>query len=177
MLRKTIIAVVAAASVGMLAPNVALARGGGGGGGGGGHGGGGFGGGGFHGGGGGFGGGGFHGGGFGGGGFRAGGLGGTLGGGGFHRGTMASGGFHGGDFHHGFHHERGYGGYRSYPYDYGYYDYGYPDYAYGDSYRQWRLLRRAAARAFALRLARSPGPGLQLIPPPSTAERRSGPLN
>src|SRR5260370_25581290 len=34
MLRKTIIAVVAAASVGMLAPNVALARGGGGGGGG-----------------------------------------------------------------------------------------------------------------------------------------------
>ncbi len=68
MLRKTIIAVIAAASVGMLAPNVALARGGGGGG----HGGGGFGGGGggFH-GGGGFGGGGFHGGGFGGGGWQA----------------------------------------------------------------------------------------------------------
>jgi hypothetical protein len=44
MLRKTIIALVAAASVGMLAPNIALARGGGGGGGGG-HGGGGFGGG------------------------------------------------------------------------------------------------------------------------------------
>jgi hypothetical protein len=41
MLRKTIIAVIAAASVGMLAPTVALARGGGGGGGGGGHGGGG----------------------------------------------------------------------------------------------------------------------------------------
>src|SRR5258707_5284462 len=75
MLRKTIIALVAAASVGMLAPTVAFARGGGGGGGGGGgHGGGGFGGGGgFH--GGGLGGGGFHGGGLGGGGFHAGGLG------------------------------------------------------------------------------------------------------
>src|SRR5712672_3623544 len=70
MLRKTIIALVAAASVGVLAPTVALARGGGGGGGGFGGGGGGF-----H-GGGGFGGGGFHG---GGGGFHAGGI-----GGGFH---------------------------------------------------------------------------------------------
>jgi hypothetical protein len=59
MLRKTIIALFAVASIGMLAPGVASARGGGGGGGG--HGGG-FGGGGFH--GGGFGGGGFHGGGF-----------------------------------------------------------------------------------------------------------------
>src|SRR6266436_2483137 len=54
MLRKTIIALVAAASVGMLAPTVAFARGGGGGGGGFGgggggfHGGGGFSGGGFH---------------------------------------------------------------------------------------------------------------------------------
>jgi hypothetical protein len=45
MLRKTIIALFAVASVGMLAPNLALARGGGGGGGGGGHGGGGGGGG------------------------------------------------------------------------------------------------------------------------------------
>jgi len=71
MLRKTIIALVAAASVGVLAPTAALARGGGGGG----HGGGGFGGGGgrgggFGGGGRGFGGGGFRGGGFRGGGFR-----------------------------------------------------------------------------------------------------------
>src|SRR5882724_4729621 len=76
MLRKTIIALVAAVSVGMLAPTVALAGGGGGGGR---HGGGGFGGGGggFH-GGGGFGGGGFHGGGFGGGGFHTGGLGGRT---------------------------------------------------------------------------------------------------
>ena len=65
MLRKTMIALFAAASVGMLAPSVASARGGFGGGGGGFHGGGG---GGFH--GGGFGGGGFRGGGFGGGGFR-----------------------------------------------------------------------------------------------------------
>src|SRR6476659_5979488 len=81
MLRKTIIALVAAASVGMLAPTVALARGGGGfGGGGGGV----LGVGGFP--GGGFGGGGFHAGGLGSGGFHAGGLGGTtaLGGGGFH---------------------------------------------------------------------------------------------
>src|SRR6266404_2073056 len=95
MLRKTIIALVAAASVGMLAPTVALARGGGGGGGGGGHGGGGFG---------------------GGGGFHSGGFGGTaaLGGRGFQSGTMASGGFHDGGFHHGFHHDRGYGGYGFY---------------------------------------------------------------
>src|SRR5580698_3139895 len=76
MLRKTAIALFAVASIGLLAPDVALARGGGGGGGGG-HGGGGFGGG--H-GGGGFGGahggfGGFHGGGFHGGGFRGRGIG------------------------------------------------------------------------------------------------------
>jgi general secretion pathway protein D len=75
MLRKTIIALFAVASVGMLAPNLALARGGGGGGGGGGHGGGGGGGGGH--GGGGFGGGG-GGGGFGGGGGGIGGGGGGL---------------------------------------------------------------------------------------------------
>src|SRR5258706_4507511 len=67
MLSKTMIALFAAASVGMLAPSVALARGGFGGGGGGFHGGGG---GGFHGGGGG----GFHGGGFGGGGVPGGGA-------------------------------------------------------------------------------------------------------
>jgi hypothetical protein len=82
MLRKTMIALCTVASVAMLAPNLALARGGGGGGGGGGHGGGGGGGGGH--------GGGFGGGGFGGGGGHAGGFGG--GGGGFARG----GGFGGG---------------------------------------------------------------------------------
>jgi hypothetical protein len=88
MLRKTMIALFTVASIGMLAPSVASARGGGGFGGGGGfHGGGGFGGGGFH--GGGFGGGGFHGGGFGGGGFRGGGF----GGGGFRSAAIASGGF------------------------------------------------------------------------------------
>src|SRR5229473_2660057 len=73
MLRKTMIALFAAASVGMLAPSVASARGGFGGGGGG-----------FHGGGGG----GFHGG--GGGGFRGGGF----GGGGFHSAAIGGGGFH-----------------------------------------------------------------------------------
>src|SRR6266481_1615598 len=75
MLSKTMIALFAAASVGMLAPSVASARGGFGGGGGG-----------FH--GGGFGGGAFHGGGFGGSGVRGGGFGGggrsaAIGGGGF----------------------------------------------------------------------------------------------
>jgi hypothetical protein len=92
MLRKTMIALFAAASVGMLAPSVASARGGfggggfhgGGGGGGGFHGGGGGGGGGFH-------GGGFHGGGFGGGGFRSA----AIGGGGFHPAAIGrGGGFH-----------------------------------------------------------------------------------
>ncbi len=73
MLSKTMIALFAAASVGMLAPSVASARGGFGGGGGGLHGGGG---GGFH--GGGFGGGAFHGGAFGGSGVRGGGFGGPL---------------------------------------------------------------------------------------------------
>jgi hypothetical protein len=105
MLRKTVIALFAVASIGMLAPDVALARGGGGGGGGG-HGGGGFGGG--------------HGGGFGGahGGF----------GGGFH-----GGGFHGGGFHgRGFGLGLGFGGlYGAYDY---YGDYGYPYYAYDQPY-------------------------------------------
>src|SRR3954464_11009533 len=84
MLRKTAIALLAVASVGLAAPTMALARGGGGGGGGGmggGHGGG-FGGG--------FGGGGFHGGGFGGGGIH-GGMAGGFRGGGFRGGRMAGG--------------------------------------------------------------------------------------
>jgi hypothetical protein len=148
MLRKTMIALFATASVGMLAPSVASARGGFGGGGGSG--------GGFHGGGGG---GGFHGGGFGGGGFRSAAIGGggfrspaiggggfrsaAIGSGGFRRGAFAANGFRGGGFHHGFHHD----GHRSafgafavglgYPYAYyGGYDYDYPDYAYDDSYSE-----------------------------------------
>ncbi len=112
MLRKTMIALFTIASVGLLAPNVASARGGFGGGGGF-HGGGG--GGGFH---GGFGGGGVHGGAMGGGGFRAAAIGGggfhsaAIGGGGFRSaaigapgfrsGAFAGSGFHGGRFHHGF---------------------------------------------------------------------------
>jgi Protein of unknown function (DUF3551) len=113
MLRKTIIALLAVLSVGLVTPTVASARGGGGGGGGG-----------------------FHGGGFGGGGFHGGGL----GGGGFHGGALSSnfrnGGFHDGGFHH---HSFGRGlafgvfgaglGYGAY-YDYAY---GYP-YAYSDYY-------------------------------------------
>src|SRR5256885_7402131 len=96
MLRKTVIALLAVASVGLVSPTMALARGGGGGGG---MGGGGFGGGGHGGGmgGGGFGGGGggFHGGGIGGGGFHGGGIaGGIRGGGGFHGGGFRGGGFH-----------------------------------------------------------------------------------
>jgi hypothetical protein len=107
MLRKTAIALFAVASIGILAPDVALARGGGGGGGGG-HGGGGFGGG--------------HGGGFGGG---HGGF-----GGGFH-----GGGFHGGGFR-GRGIGLGFGGlYGAYDYygDYGYPYYAY-DQPYSDSY-------------------------------------------
>jgi hypothetical protein len=162
MLRKTMIALVAAASVAILAPGAALARGGGGGGGGG-HGGGGFGGGGgFH---GGFGGGGgFHGGGFGGGGFRAGGI----GGGGFRPSAMGAGTFrsaaigtagaaavvhsspmaahafaprsgvafagHGfRDRDGGFRHGRRFAVFGVGPYGYDDY-YDYPDYAYDDSY-------------------------------------------
>lgn len=102
MFRKTIIALLALASVGLLSPDVALAAHGGGGGGGGGHGGG------FGGGGGG------HMGGFGGGG-HMGGFGGGHGGGfGGH-----GGGFHGGFHHGGFGPGIGYGGYYDDPY-YGY---------------------------------------------------------
>jgi hypothetical protein len=145
MLRKTMIALLAAASVAMVAPGMALARGGGGGGGGhggggGGHGGG-FGGGGFH-GGGGFGGGGFHG---GGGGFaRSAAVGGGFArpaavGGNFARsaaiggaGAVAFNHFHGGGFHHGFH-RRGFIGFGGpYAYDDGYYDNSY--YADDNSY-------------------------------------------
>jgi hypothetical protein len=138
MLRKTMIALFAAASFGILAPDAASARGG-------------FGGGGFHGGGGGF-----HGG-FGGGGFHAGGMGGgfrsaaiggggfrsaAIGGGGFPNRSFAAHGFGGRGFHHGFHHRHGFPlaafaagvGYGLYdPYDYGY-DYGYPYYADDYSY-------------------------------------------
>jgi hypothetical protein len=104
MLRRTIIALSAVASLGLMSPTMALARGGGGGG----HGGGGFGGG-----------GGFHGGGFGGGGFHGGGF---------------AGGFHGGGFHgRGFGHRFGFGG-GFYPYydDYAYYPNGYDDSYYDD---------------------------------------------
>ena len=141
MLRKMMIALFACASVAVLAPDAALARGGFGGGGGG-----------FHGGGGGFRGGGMGmGGGFraaavGGGGFRAAGIGGggfraaALPAAGFRGGTLAVNRFHGG-FNHGFRHRRfpfavtavglglGYGYYNDY------YDYGDPYYgSYDDSY-------------------------------------------
>lgn len=101
MLRKTMIALFAMASVAMLTPDVASARGG-------------FGGGGFH--GGGFGGGGFHGGGFGGGGFRAA----SIGGGGFRGAAIAgpgfraagwNGGWRGGGWHGGW----GWRGHRGFP--------------------------------------------------------------
>jgi hypothetical protein len=128
MLRKAMIALCAAASVIALMPNVALARGGGGGGGG--HGGGGFGGG--------------HAGGFGGGGFAARGF---SSGGNFSNSfaraapagavggvTAAQGGrFANGGFNHGFHHGNRFfaGGWGPGYYD-GYWDY--PGYAYDDSY-------------------------------------------
>src|ERR1700724_3650100 len=89
MLRKAMIALFAMASVAVLAPGSASARGG-------------FGGGGFHGGGGGF-----HGGGFGGGGFRGGGFGGggfraaAIGGGGFRSAAIGGGGWRGGGWHGG----------------------------------------------------------------------------
>jgi hypothetical protein len=105
-MRKTIIALLAVAAVGLVQPTAAFARGGGGGGG---HGGGGGGGRGMG------GGGGFHGGGFGGG-FR---------GGGFH-GGFASRGFNGGGFHRRAFVGVGLG-------SYGYYD-GYYPYAYNDDY-------------------------------------------
>src|SRR5882757_334795 len=117
MLRKTVIALLAVASVGMASPTMALARGGGGGFGGGGGGG--------HGGGGGFGGGGggFHGGGMGGGGFHGGMAGGFRDGGGFHD---RDGGFRG----HGFHdRDRDFGRRR---FSFGFYPYD--DYSYNDEY-------------------------------------------
>ena len=109
MLRKTVTALLAVASVGVAMPTMALARGGGGGG---------------------HGGGGFHGGGFGGSSFHGGFAGGYHGGMAFH-----DGGFRGGEFHgRGFDRDRdfgrrfgfGFGGYL--PYDY------YDNYAYGDTY-------------------------------------------
>jgi hypothetical protein len=131
MLRKTMIALCAVASVGMLSPDVASARGG-------------FGGGGFHAGG--------MGGGFrsaaiGGGGFRSAAIGpggsfrsAAIGGGGFPGRGFAAHGFGGRGFHHGFRHRHGFPlaafaagvGYGLYdPYGY---DYGYPYYGYDDSY-------------------------------------------
>jgi hypothetical protein len=132
MLRKTIIALFALASVGLLAPDAASARGGFGGGGG-------FhgGGGGFH---GGFGGGGFRSAAIGGGGFRSAAIGGGIGrsvivgGGGLRSGVFAANAFRGG-FHHGFRGRGfaigaigaglGYGLYGPYGYDSDYYDYPY----------------------------------------------------
>jgi hypothetical protein len=151
MLRKTMIAFFAIASVGLLAPDVASARGGFGGGGGG-----------FH----GVGGGGFHAGGFGGGGFRSAAIGGgafrsaaigvpgaaVVSGGGFRSGPLAANafaprafganGWRGGGFHHEFHHGRrfafgafaagvGLGLYGPYGY-YGDYDYPYYEDTYYD---------------------------------------------
>jgi hypothetical protein len=128
MLRKMMIALMATVALGVLAPDAASARGGGGGGG---HGGGGFGGGGFH------------GGGFGG--FHGGGVGGFHGGvAAFHGAPMGVAAFHGGPhvvggFHPGFH--PGFrrhifiagGGYVPYGYYDDYYsDYGYPDQVYYD---------------------------------------------
>jgi hypothetical protein len=134
MLRKTVIALLAVASVGMASPTMALARGGGGGGGGGG---------GFH--GGGMGGGGFHGGGFGGGGFRGGMAGGFRDGGGFHD---RDGGFRGRGFRdRDFGRRFGFGFYPyddyayDYPYGYGYYPYGYND-AYYDNGSCYVVQRR-----------------------------------
>jgi hypothetical protein len=147
MFRKTMIALCAVASIGMLAPDVALARGGGGGGGhGGGFGGGHGGGGGGFGGGRGFGGGHGFSGGFGGAGMRAAGVGnsfarstaiGTAGVVGIQGGRFAGNAFHNGGFRHGFHHGRrffvgGFGGF----YGPGYYDdyYDYPYYVADNSY-------------------------------------------
>ena len=117
MFRRTVVALLTLAAVGLAAPTMALARGGGGG---------------SH--GGGFGGGGFHGGGSGGGGFHGGGL----GGGGFRGGGMAAAhGFHGGQF--GGSHDRGFHdhdfGHRRFAFGPGFdaYDY-YDPYTYDDSY-------------------------------------------
>jgi hypothetical protein len=154
MLRKTVISLLAVASVGLAAPPMALARGGGGGGGGGGHGGG-FGGG-----------GGFHGGGFGGGSFHGGFAGGNHSGAAFHDGGFRGGEFRGGRFGEfrgrGFH-DRDFGrrhfgfefGYPYYDYydDYAYdYPYGYYPYASSDSYADngscYVVQRRAAHYAW-----------------------------
>jgi hypothetical protein len=114
MLRKTVIALLAVASVGLASPTMALARGGGGDGGGG-----------------------FHGGGMGGGGFHGGMAGGFRDGGGFHD---RDGGFRGRGFHD---RDRDFGrrfgfGYGFYPYDDYAYDYpygsGHYPYAYNDAY-------------------------------------------
>jgi hypothetical protein len=120
MLRKTVIALLAVASIGLVSPTMVLARGGGGGFGGGG--------------------GGFHGGGMGGGGFHGGGVAGGFHGGGMAGGFHDEGGFHGGGFRgsRGFH-DRSFGrrfGFGFYPYDdYAYdYPYGYYPYASSDSY-------------------------------------------
>ena len=152
MLRKTMVALCAIASIGMLAPDMALARGGGGGGGGGGHGGGGGGMGGGGRGGGGFGGGfGGHAGGFGGGNFAARGMGGgnfnsfaratpnvavqgnRFAAGNFAGNRFAHGNFGRPGFHHGFHRGRHFFFAGVGP---GFYDdyYDYPDYAYDDYY-------------------------------------------
>ncbi len=155
MLRKTMIALFTVASIGMLAPSVASARGGGSFGAGGGFHGGGFGGGGFR--GGGFGGGGFHSAAIGGGGFR---------GGGFRSAAIASGGFRSRAFAaDGFRHGRrfAFGAFDDYYSDYGYpyYDYGY----YDDAYTwRWRLLRAAAVRTYTVWLAYPICPGVRLIP-------------
>jgi hypothetical protein len=165
MLRKTMIALFTFASVAMLIPDAASARGGGG------HGGGGFGGGGGFRGGGGFGGGGgFRGGGMGmgGGGFRAAAVGGgfrsaALPATGFRGGAFAANGFRGAGFHHGFRHHRfpfagaaigvglGYGLYGSYGYDDDYYPYyaGYDDY-YGDS--GCYIIRRSVRTPYGWRI-------------------------
>ena len=131
MLRKTMIALLALASFGLLSPDVASARGGFGGGGG------------------------FHGGGMGG--FHGGGTGGFHGGGmgGFHGGGM--GGFHGGGFH-GFHHH-GFGpGFvfglgLGVPYYYGdYYGDYYPYYSEGGDEGQCYLVRRRVHTRYGWRL-------------------------
>jgi hypothetical protein len=93
MLRKTVIALLAVASVGLAAPPMALARGGGGGG---------------------------HGGGFGGGSFHGGFAGGYRGGIAFHDGSFRGSGFHGRgfDYDRGFGRRFGFGFGGYYPYDY-----------------------------------------------------------
>jgi hypothetical protein len=146
MLRKTMIALLAVACVGLVSPTMVLARGGGGGGGGG-HGGG-MGGGGFGGGHGGFGGGGgFHGGGFGGGGFH-GGMAGGFGGGGFHgrmAGGFRDGGFRGGEFRGRGFRDRDFGR-RRFGFGYSYYPYEAVKLSRGKLYRSLACMRRPGRR-------------------------------